>query len=88
MSWRPEGWKNPYININPGSWDYFSNEHNPAFEAGADAMLEAIKKQPNSVKVDLEFQSVGEVATEYFKIIHPNGKGTLVFIPDEKETKG
>ena len=38
--WRPDGWKNPYVD------EYDSQPHRAiVYEAGADAMLEALKKQ-------------------------------------------
>ncbi len=52
MSWRPEGWSNPYSEL-PKGWFGSDTEANiihyakqEGFEAGADAMLEAIKKMP------------------------------------------
>lgn len=44
--YRPEGFKNPYefIPENNDRGVYYDNPEYTAFEAGADAMLEAIKK--------------------------------------------
>ena len=52
--WRPKGWRNPYdpvygFNMDGNEMVTFiekSNEKRLIFEAGADAMLEAIKKMP------------------------------------------
>lgn len=47
MTWRPEGWKkNPYPQRTIFADGYDPSEwQNPAFEAGADAMLEALKAE-------------------------------------------
>jgi len=66
--WRPEGWENPHSNLGPG----FDLAYT-AFEAGAEAMLEALKKK-------------GALMTpEQMKLIAPDRQypyGYLVFIPD------
>lgn len=63
MSWRPEGWKNPHTDLASAT-----------FEAGADAILEALKEK-------------GVFMTpQQMKVLAPERKypyGYLVFIPDE-----
>jgi hypothetical protein len=78
--WRPEGWKNPYLTIQEARELYgglpfkYNPEERVAFEAGADAMLEAIKKQPR---------------VKYLKCSIPNPAypypGAYYYIPDDKE---
>ena len=46
MSWRPEGWMNPYLQQdNNGDW-----VSSRAYEAGADAMLRYLRKMGNNPK--------------------------------------
>ena len=61
MGWRPDGWKNPYlgdtclsiwpdyadhVNLDgAGDMDIFPIELRHAYEAGADAMLKALRKK-------------------------------------------
>jgi len=69
MAWKPEGWKNPYQTIFPQP----SHEYEQGiFEAGADAMFEAIKR---------EGTPTGLPYTAYAN----ERKGWLVFIPDDKD---
>lgn len=95
--WRPDGWENPH-----GKWiaeheDYFPGWHpsmyfvhdlrRASFEAGADAMLEALTKQ----SVRFRFHKEGEF--DFVFDVDPAFntdewiKGTLVFIPDIDNTK-
>lgn len=64
MSWRPEGWENPHTDA--GRFG--------SFEAGADAMLEALKKKG------------AWMTPEHMKIPAPDRKypyGWICFIPEE-----
>ena len=71
MSWRPEDWKNPYFKKDTtGSWNEYPNFD--IFEAGADAMLEALKK--NSVPYDA-FKETAIMSLT---------KGRVVFIHDKE----
>lgn len=65
-SWRPKGWENKY----PGVMNY------SAYEAGADAMLEALRKIGNRCSTP-----------DYSKEQHPLINVTHVFIPDDEVTK-
>lgn len=58
-SWRPDGWKNPYRDTRQNS-----------FEAGADAMLKALRKG-------------GWHVTD--QILPARANGTWVFIPDDPD---
>lgn len=100
MSWRPEGWENPYnkpkvlsLNIPEGTklfrGDFevldtsaivnSSNEANAEiFEAGADAMLEALRAKGAD---DLLKFIYNVVAIQPLKTI---GNGKFLFIPDEE----
>ena len=76
--YRPEGWENPELEFEKKQEDWrkhgivascaFSTPAN-AYEAGADAMLEGLKKDKESCYVDR----------------YNEPKGWLVFIPEEKE---
>ncbi len=72
MSYRPDGWRNPYGGYSEGMLE-------PTYEAGGDAMLEALRAGGESLmKAD-----VSEVARTLFKGM--TQRGTWVFIPDEEE---
>ena len=68
--WRPEGWENPY---DDGSCDCRQGAEGTAYEAGADAILAALKAG-HPCHVDAEGISIN----------FPKGyiKGSFVFIPD------
>ena len=44
MNWRPETWKNPYQHAASIPQNKFFNRDYDIYEAGADAILEALKK--------------------------------------------
>ena len=77
-TWRPEGWKNPYmpktryeeIQVTHKGWP--KTDAVMTFEAGADAMLEALRNIGAKV-------NKGEAPILYYV----PSKGTLVFIPDD-----
>ena len=80
MNWRPEGWCIP-LEIKPlgesgkTAWleiDKFS------FEAGADAMLEALREKGNADLLRFIY------AVVKVRPIETIGKGKFVFIPDEE----
>jgi hypothetical protein len=79
--WRPENWSNPYHQEPQGN--FVADEANPkycTYEAGADAMLEALLKLPvpNDIKnALLEMDKQGK--TDWRR---PNGR--VIFIPDEE----
>lgn len=77
--WRPNDWKNPHnpeANIFPDevSWTCVRREHN-AFEAGADAMLEGLKK--------LGKHTDGTAPTLSIDVLLGQS-GYLILIPDKK----
>ena len=79
MSWRPEGWDNPHFDVN----GYIQ------FEAGADAMLEALKKQPKALRSGgvtyTGYAQTPELAHAIIERARAEPVGTWIFIPDEEE---
>jgi hypothetical protein len=76
--WRSEGWGNPWVGRYAVSLESKDIHYNLQyiFEAGADAMLEALKKQG------------AWMTPEQMKLLAPDRKypyGYIVFIPEEKE---
>lgn len=68
MSWRPEGWNNPYMDLITSDEEYVN-----VFEEGAEAMLEALKSK------GVELNGPGGI-----EIIGPDQKryhGYLLLIP-------
>jgi hypothetical protein len=88
--WRPEGWLNPYtipIYSNKILTEieikavYNSQRGEPgAFEAGADAILEALRQRGFHVDNDASFTSLGEHAT----LSNKGNTGDYIFIPDDE----
>jgi hypothetical protein len=84
--WRPEGWDK-----NRGKTILLTSPLNEVFEAGSDAMLEALKKQGIDHKVYADhlrfgFDRGAKVLEGKEETVRYQGiKGTLVFIPDDKE---
>ena len=79
MSWRPKkGWVNPYIETRFGNDRCVSDSpEEVAYEAGADAMLEALIKQGNPIEVYMTESGVKSRI-----------KGISVIIPDEEISDG
>jgi len=88
--WRPEGWKNIYENVyavieqkqaeyKNGKLRLKAEREEAAFELGADAMLEALKRYGSRVDVD-NFPPNCYVT---HLVIIPS-QGYTVFIPDEE----
>ncbi len=75
MSWRPEEWKNPYReylkehHVYDAAFECFAQ----MYEAGADAMLEALRKQAGVVL------QAGQV----FNYTMDAQSGKIVFVPDD-----
>jgi hypothetical protein len=94
--WRPENWENHYSEKyfreylpfakngtkSPYDKEWWMWDCEIAFEAGADAMLEALKK--NGIKIEQTYPSVNPLP---FTIAIPFGIHWLVFIPDNEEEK-
>ena len=89
MNWRPEGWKNPHSGKAPEL--VFPQccimLEEGAFEAGADAMLEALERQCTSVTLEpnCSLSLVCIIPNVPIKMIPAGGffqKGVLVFIPE------
>ena len=82
--YRPEGWENPYVKCNEVCKKLYNGKpfnavEMAAFEAGADAMLDALKEPDNSIYV-------GKKSLEN-NILLPKilTTGWLVFIPEGEE---
>lgn len=81
-SWRPENWKPDYTIkiLGDTQSDDLANYTDTivisAYEAGADAMLEALERNADYYKA------------ESFIKGHPGQNGWVVFIPDEAEDNG
>lgn len=76
--WRPDGWLEVRKSVNPYTISGFDGSWLIGFEAGADAMCEALRKQGQQ----------GQDANFRNPALDDNNrghKGTLVFIPDDKE---
>jgi len=73
--WRPTDWENPANNA-ASHGDSGAAEFANGFEAGADAMLEALKKGAGQIT---------ESSEDSFYVTFPEtkGNGKLVFIPDD-----
>lgn len=83
MNWRPDRWKNPYHKTEKALGTVVKFNEYPEFEifeAGADAMLEALKKN-RMYSLDEEKMVLSAV-----DILQKSGcgKGWLVFIPKEQ----
>ena len=74
--YRLKDWKNPYTEENSEIAIIVESGPMPdeAFEAGADAMLEGLKKEGTHQPSEWIDDTFG---------LHTTGAGTLVFIPDE-----
>ncbi len=83
MKWRPAGWTNPNRLQIIGTSQGGDPTPFSAFEEGADAMLEALKKHGSRVDVIAE----GRVTTTKFHPFSYTPPGTLVFIPDNTGVK-
>ena len=88
--WRPQGWSYPVKNTE-GQTVYLKvcnclvgqiADDYATFEAGADAMLEALKKKGTKVE---DAEDGFSVRLPDIKFLHGIKRGTLVFIPDDEE---
>ncbi len=76
MSWRPDGWRKPVLvtsGLRSGKMQSFIDQF---YEAGADAMLEALKERGTVLYLP------ANIAFTSIPIIQPVS-GAWVFIPDE-----
>ena len=79
MKWRPEGWQtlpDNQVLLQQGMRILYTKQE--LFEAGADAMLEALKNMPNTEKLDGEKHPEG-----YITEAKGGFKGWLVIIPEK-----
>ena len=75
--WRPSNWENPFHKTADFGYGKESWNENPefgAYEAGADAMLEALKKKDNDYRPIGWYDDIGYI----------DEAGWLVFIEDKK----
>ncbi len=87
MSYRPPGWKNPFVDPSTQPEGSFVTTFHSIYEAGADAMLAAITD-----KAIAKVQGDGKLFVDAFLNFQCDcalrhwGKGWygIVFIPDEK----
>lgn len=87
MSWRPDNWPEylaKALEKDPDVDGYYGNEY--LMEAGADAMLEALKAKGKKVSnKDLDvYGRIPSVGIRYLEDAEGVVSGTLVFIPDEE----
>ena len=79
MSFRPKGWdktKDEYLaNDKPNSSGIYNDDFTAGFEAGADAMLKALRQQGATFG---EHHTKGVV-----RYLASHNPGTFLFIPDE-----
>jgi len=81
--YRPEGWEQPEVTIKSGEGSTQDILNKASYEAGADAMLNALKEQ------SLAHLNIGLSDDDIITIKIPAAwtkaflKGTLVFIPDK-----
>ena len=78
-TWRPNGWENPF---NPAAFYHHKDfEVHDAFEAGADAILEALRasRLPEDIKLAIK-------RMRFIDWERPSGQ--VVFIPDEPTLEG
>lgn len=78
--WRPCIWENPYKAL-----EYMSDGKliSVSFEAGADAMLETLRKEAFTKKVISQGKDAMIIIPKDY--LNKFGNGVLVFIPDDKE---
>jgi hypothetical protein len=84
--WRPESWDNPYGNLDTdifGSPSIGEKIKFEAYEAGADAMLGALREQGVKAKTSAEDKLVMAI-DQIMMNLGQNEKGKVVFIPDEE----
>jgi len=88
--WRPEGWDNPYKQDTPEHWsdnyEVIQSKEWHIFEAGADAMLGALRKKGMPISYWRQWEDIAS-DTRYIAYTPAIGEqiGTLVFIPDEPQ---
>ncbi len=69
--WRPDDWKNPYSGVEFADWA------ESLWEAGADAIVVALREQGGRVKIEDTYVSINVS-------FYQGSRGHLVFIPDKE----
>ena len=82
ISWRPKGWKNPYHD-KTGRIPDENNAEFQDYEAGADAMLEGIKK--GSKILGQTARNMLSTSVQWYDSVTDSKNGDWFFIPDEEE---
>lgn len=89
MNWRPDNWENPYesedvwIRVGKLAGQALGIRYDSdVFEAGADAMLEALKREALVRKIKIPWSGHPENDLSDFELTE---SGHLVLIPDEGE---
>lgn len=82
--WRPKNWENHYAFMTGGAIPTYENQYQ-AFEAGADAMLELLKREGKYI--DASKYPYGMVLNEIPPIqkLTRRFKGYVIIVPDEEE---
>lgn len=85
MSWRPEGWENPHgFNTSDAGYQFGDIERHWAYEAGATAMLEALKAGGERVEAGEEWVLRFKESQYTIELKYAEQPGHLVFIPEER----
>lgn len=86
-TWRPPNFKNPYSSCDEFCALMGKDAEYAAFEAGADALMEALKKQPTSIRSGgvtyTGYAQTPELAHEILERAKREPIGIWIFIPDD-----
>jgi hypothetical protein len=87
MSWRPAGWSNPYPKtiIDECSGIEVDSDKYPIFEAGGDAMLEALRKRGRGLHLPGNVPTDNAEGLVRIPLALKNVPQTIVIIPDDTE---
>jgi len=77
--WRPDNWVNPYEELL--RYETNLDNHRTAFEAGADAILEALREYGLMVRAG---NTLAYESNNRFKVFGNLTKGVWVFSPDRE----
>jgi len=85
--WRPENWENPWRSFEWGDGEIYQwteAKIHEQYEAGADAMLEALVESDSSIEVFRNSISLPGFLTDTVEYLCSLGNGKWVFIPNEE----
>ena len=80
--WRPDNWKNPYFLKDLDGGYYNQYPEFAIYEAGADAILQALKERPETMFI-IGARAGADPSLLKFGI--ENKRGWLVFVPEDKK---